>query len=58
MKTNVIFFKHISLITSQNEKHSRKKIVEKIITHILGSVTFFFENHAVYEKMWGKKKTF
>jgi hypothetical protein len=28
------------------------KVVEKIKTHILCSVTFFFENHAVYEKMW------
>jgi len=30
------------------------KVVEKIKTHILCSVTlfFFFENSAVYEKMW------
>ena len=29
------------------------KVVEKIKTHILCSVTFFFlENRAVYEKMW------
>ena len=27
------------------------KVVEKIKTHILCSVTFFFENHAVYEIM-------
>jgi hypothetical protein len=26
--------------------------VEKIKTHILCSVTFFFENRAVYEKTW------
>ena len=28
------------------------KAVEEIKTHILCSVTFFFENRAVYEKMW------
>jgi hypothetical protein len=27
-------------------------LVEKIKTHILCSVTFFFRNHAVYEIMW------
>jgi len=26
--------------------------VEKIKTHILCSVTFFFDNHAVYEAMY------
>ena len=30
------------------------KVVEKIKTHILCSVTFFFENGAVYEIMWKK----
>jgi hypothetical protein len=30
------------------------KVVEKIKTHILCSVTFFFENRAVYEIMWEK----
>jgi hypothetical protein len=31
------------------------KVVQKIKTHILCSVTFFyFENHAVYEIMWGQ----
>jgi hypothetical protein len=31
------------------------QFVEKIKTHILCPVTvFFFENRAVYEKMWGK----
>jgi len=30
------------------------KVVEKIKTHILCSVTFFL-NRAVYEKMWKKK---
>jgi len=28
------------------------KIVDKIKKHILRSVTFYFENHAVYETMW------
>jgi hypothetical protein len=28
------------------------KVVEKIGTHVLCSITFFFENHAVYELMW------
>jgi hypothetical protein len=28
------------------------KVVEKIKTHILCRVTFFYENHAVYEIMW------
>jgi hypothetical protein len=28
------------------------KVVQKIKTHILCSVTFFSENRTVYEKMW------
>jgi hypothetical protein len=28
------------------------KVVEKIKTHILCSITFFFEDHVVYEIMW------
>jgi len=28
------------------------KVVEKIKTHILGSVPFFFEKGAICEKMW------
>jgi hypothetical protein len=28
------------------------KVIENIKTHILRSVTFFFENGAVYEIMW------
>ena len=28
------------------------KVVKDIKTHILGSITFFFENRAVYEIMW------
>jgi hypothetical protein len=30
------------------------KIVDEIKTHILYSITFFFENHSVYEIMWKK----
>ena len=33
------------------------KIVENIKTHILCSITFFFENCAVYETMWKKYGT-
>ena len=29
------------------------KVVDKIKTHMLCSVTFFCENRAVYEIMWG-----
>jgi len=32
----------------------RAKVVEKIKTHILCSVTFFLEDRAVYEKTWKK----
>jgi len=28
------------------------KVVQKVKTHILCSVTFFFENRVVYEIMW------
>jgi len=28
------------------------KVVEKIQTHILCSITYFFLNHAIYETMW------
>jgi len=30
------------------------KVVEGIKTHILCSITFFFENRAIYEIMWKK----
>jgi len=32
----------------------KKNVVEKIKTHILCLITFFFENRAVYEIMWKK----
>jgi len=28
------------------------KVVEKVKTHFLCSVTFFFKNHALYEIIW------
>jgi hypothetical protein len=33
----------------------QKKFVEKLKTHILYSVTFFFENPAGYEIIWKKR---
>jgi hypothetical protein len=33
-------------------RHVSDKIVKKIKTHVLFSVTFFSENHAVYEIVW------
>jgi hypothetical protein len=33
------------------------KVVEKIKTHILGPITFFPENSAVYEITWKKYDT-
>jgi hypothetical protein len=30
----------------------QRKVVEKITTNILCSVTFFFQNYADYEKVW------
>jgi hypothetical protein len=41
---------YISLSSSKNEKCFRKKVVEKIKTHILCSKTFS-DNRAVYEIM-------
>jgi len=34
------------------EHISEKKVVEKLETHILCTITFFFPNCAVYEIMW------
>jgi len=52
MKINIRFY-YISLISSWNEKCFREKVVEKIETHILCSLTFFsLENHAAYEVVW------
>jgi hypothetical protein len=49
----IFIFDHILLSSSKNEKllTFQTKVVEKIKTHILCSITFF-ENHAFYEIMW------
>jgi hypothetical protein len=33
-------------------RNSSEKVVDKIKTHVLRSVTYFSENRAVYEIMW------
>jgi hypothetical protein len=45
-------FDHISLNFPYNEKTFSRKLGEKIKTHVLYPITFFFENHAVYGIMW------
>ena len=35
-------------------RNASDKLVENMKTHILYSVTFFFENRVVYEIMWVK----
>jgi len=43
MRTNIlVHFYYVSLLSSWNENY-QTKVVEKIKTHILYSVTFFFE---------------
>jgi hypothetical protein len=44
---------NISLNSSYNEKYFRKKIVEKIKTHILYAIIFSSEKDVIYEIMWG-----
>jgi len=52
MQTNIQLLSNLAHIIVEREM-LKKKVVEKIKTHILCSVTFFFfENSAVYEKMW------
>ena len=49
----IYIFYHISLISSYKKKRFRLKVVEKIKTRILCSITFFFlESLACYEIMW------
>ena len=53
--TNIHFWSYFSEFYLEREMF-QTKVVEKIKTHILCSVTLvFFENPAVYETMWGKK---
>jgi len=52
MKTN-IFFDHIYRCILLIMRNVSDKVVEKIKTHILHSITFFFpENPAAYEITW------
>jgi hypothetical protein len=51
MKTNIHFSPYLAQFFLE-WKMLQTKFVEKIKTHILCSVTFFFENRAIYEKMW------
>jgi len=50
MKTNIIFCSYLAQFFLEWEMFWTK-VVEKIKTHILCSVTFF-DNLAVYEVMW------
>jgi hypothetical protein len=51
MTINIIFLSCLAHFFLEWEMF-QKKFVEEIKIHILCSVTFFFENHAVYEKKW------
>jgi hypothetical protein len=51
MKTTIRFWSYVAQFFLEWEMF-QTKVVEKIKTHILCSVTFFFENRAVYEIMW------
>jgi len=51
MKTNIHFWSYLARLFLEWEMF-QTKVVEKIKTHILYSVTFFPENRAVYEIMW------
>jgi hypothetical protein len=55
MTTDIQFWSHRAQLFSEWEMF-HTKVVQKIKTHILCSVTvfFFFENRAVYEIMWEK----
>ena len=53
MKTNILFFIiSLSVLRMRNVLY---KFVEKIITHVLCSITIFFGNRAIYEIMWKQK---
>ena len=53
MKTNIRLWQNLAEFFLELEMF-QTKVVEKIKTHILCSVTFFFENRAVCEIMWKK----
>ena len=49
---NVCTFMTISHLILLKNRHVSDKVVEKIKTHILHSITFFSKNRAIYEIMW------
>jgi len=51
MKTDIHDWSYLAHFFSEWEMF-QAKVIEKIKTHSLCSVTFFFENRAVYEIMW------
>jgi len=50
METNIHFTSYFAQSLKRELFHT--KVVEKIKTHILCSVTFFLENSTIYEVMW------
>ena len=53
MKTSLHFWSYLAQFSLKLEMF-QTNFVEKIETHILYSITFFFENRGVYEIMWKK----
>ena len=51
VKTNVHFVSYLTQFFLEWEMF-QTLAVDKIITHILFSITFFLENHAICEIMW------
>jgi hypothetical protein len=51
MKTYVHLWQYLAEFFLEWEMF-QTKVVEKIKTHVLCSITFFTENRAVYEIMW------
>ena len=51
MKPNINFWSYLAQLSSEWEMF-QTKFVDKIKTHVLYSVTFFFRKSAVYRIMW------
>ena len=51
MKTKIHFWSYLTHFVPES-KMFQTKVVEKIKTHILCLIIFFFENRSVYEIMW------
>ena len=51
MKTNIHFRSHLAKLFLER-KIFQKNVVQKLETHILCSMPFFFENRPIYEIMW------